>query len=77
MLVRSYSRHSLAMLWEETTGIPWPKPSDALLRRALVRRVGVGMQEADRHRLNTFVPEVIQDAGKSGDRSSARISSPR
>ena len=41
-----------------------PQPLELGQRRLLVRRVGIGVEEADRDRLHAFRPEVRDDAGQ-------------
>ena len=61
MLVRSYSRHSRVIWWDEMAGDLRPEPAQLGKRRLFVRGVRVGVDEADRDRLHAFGLKVRDD----------------
>ena len=76
MLVRSYSRHSRRDLVRGDGRDLRPELADAREHRLLVRRVGVGVEEADRDRLDALGAEVVEDLGQAARGRAARRSAP-
>ena len=65
MLVRSYSRHSRVIWCDATTETSGQSSRTRCEHRLLVRRIGVGVQQADRDRLDPLGAEVVEDRGQA------------
>ena len=61
MFVRSYSRHSRVIWCEATAETSGQSSRTPREHRLLVRRVGVGVEQADRDRLDALGAEAVDD----------------